>query len=436
MIYATYHLLTRLVFALTFPVFLVYSRLTGKHRVGLRQRLGFYNGDNFPGAGATVVWLHGASVGEVILARPLAVKIKTEFPDITLVLSTTTEQGLKVAQAQLGSMAKCIIAPLDLPGAVARAVEAIRPDIYVCLETELWPNLLMKLRTANTRLFLLNGRLSERSCRRYGLMGNLAREILTGFDAIAAITAVDARRFIDLGADPGQTRVTGNAKYDLPAPASPDATRLNWRQRLGLDEKQPVLIAGSTHNGEEKMLLEVFASLKNTLADLVLIIAPRHLTRFQGIRSFLASVHADYDLLSAVKRGGRRENIIIVDTIGELAELYSAADFIFCGGSLVPRGGHNIMEAAIWGVPVFYGPSMIDFSDATQLLDGRGGIMVKTHWDLAEKIKEHFQKPDLYKKVAKAARLTALSQQGATARQLKPVFDAIRSICSNGVAHD
>jgi 3-deoxy-D-manno-octulosonic-acid transferase len=276
--------------------------------------------------------------------------------------------------------------------------------------------------------------LSERSSRRYGLIKGFLREVLTGFDTIAAITTADGDRFISLGADKDKVTVTGNIKYDLPKPGSTDTLRANWRQQLALDDKQPVLIAGSTHTGEEEMVLEVFHRLESTLTDLVLIIAPRHLTRLQEIRGFLNAAQTDHDILSSVKRNGRQTNIIIVDTIGELAELYSAADFIFCGGSLVPRGGHNIIEAAIWGIPVFYGPSMKDFTDAAQLLEGNGGTMVKTHLELAEKIEELFMQPHLYDQVAKAARLTARAQQGAADQQLAPVFDAIRSMCSNDAA--
>ncbi len=158
------------------------------------------------------------------------------------------------------------------------------------------------------------------------------------------------------------------------------------------------------------MELEVFHSLKSKITNLIVIIAPRHLTRLNEIRTILDASQTDHDLLSSVKRNGRQTNIIIVDSIGKLAELYSAADFIFCGGNLVPRGGHNIMEAAIRGIPVFYGPCMRDFTDARQLLEGNGGIMVNTPWELIEKIEELFSQPHLYDKVADAARLTARSQ--------------------------
>lgn len=434
MTYGIYRLLTRLIFGLTFPFFLAYTGLTGRHRVGLKQRFGLYKGIKPSTKKSPVIWIHGASVGEVMAAKVLATKIKTALPDTRLVLSTVTEQGLKIAQKQLGDMATCVIAPLDLPGAVARATETIRPNIYICLETELWPNLLARLQKSNTRLFLLNGRLSKRSSRRYRLISGFIKKVLNGFDGIAAITAADADRFIGLGANKNKITITGNSKYDQAKPTSADTVRSNWRQKLDIDDNQPVLIAGSTHTGEEKMISEVFHRLEGTMPGLVLIIAPRHLTRLQEIRGALDVSQTKYDLLSLAKRDGRKTNIIIVDSIGELAELYSAADFIFCGGSLVPRGGHNIMEAAIWGVPVFYGSSMKDFADASQLLENNGGIMVNDHLELAEKIEELFQQPHLYAKVANAASLTARSQQGAAEQQLSPVFDAIRSMCSNVAA--
>jgi 3-deoxy-D-manno-octulosonic-acid transferase len=429
--YGIYRLLTRLIFALTFPVFLVYAGITGKHRAGLRQRLGYYASFGKPRkAGKIVVWIHGASVGEVMAAKVLADKIKTGFPDVALVLSTVTEQGLQVARQHFGNMADCVLAPLDLPGAVARAAATIRPDIYICLETELWPNLLARLRANHTRLFLLNGRLSERSGRGYRLLGDFTRKILAGFTAIAAITGADAERFMRLGAEKGKVTVTGNSKYDLPSPVRATALRADWRRRLALTDNQPVLIAGSTHTGEEELLVEVFHNLKRTLVDLVLIIAPRHLTRLPEIKGILHAGHAAHEFLSTVPDKGRRTDLLIVDSIGDLAELYAAADFIFCGGSLTPRGGHNIMEAAIWGIPVFYGPSMKDFADARQLLEGHGGITVATPLELAEKIKELYLQPRQYAQVATAAGLTASSQHGAADKQLAPVFHAIRSIRS------
>lgn len=431
MTYKIYRLLTRLIFAITFPVFLAYTRFTGKHKVGLRQRLGFYQDIIKPKTGKLVVWIHGASVGEVMVARTLAGKIKTVFPDVDLIISTVTEQGLKVAQGKFADMAQCVLAPLDLPEAADRAIETIRPDIYICLETELWPTLLTRLQANNTRLFLLNGRLSEKSSRRYRLIKDFAGKILGGFEAISTISATDADRFIGLGADRDKTIIAGNIKYDLPEPVAPAETRAKWRQQFNLGDKQPVLIGGSTHTGEEKMLLEVFHKLKTTLPDLVLIIAPRHLNRQQDISSDFANSHADHDTLSSIKSRGRLTDIIIVDTIGDLAELYSAADIIFCGGSLVKRGGHNIIEAAMWGVPVLYGPNMKDFNDAQLLLEGNGGLMVQTQVELADKIRELFTNPHLYKKLAAAAGITARSQQGAASKQLSPVFDAITSICSN-----
>lgn len=345
-----------------------------------------------------------------------------------MVISTVTVQGQKVAQKQFDGMADCLIAPFDLPGAVAKAINTVRPDIYICLETELWPNLLTGLQANKTKLFLLNGRLSERSCRRYRRMKKIAGNILAKFEKIAAITDIDAARFIELGADPDKVTVTGNCKYDLSESDKSGATRTKWRQKLNIAEEQPVLIAGSTHTGEEESILFAYRNLVGSIKELVLVIAPRHLSRLPQIKAIFTEAQTKYDLLSSIKSTGRRHDIVIVDTMGELSDIYAAADYIFCGGSLVARGGHNVFEAAIWGVPVFYGPNMKDFTDARQLLEGNGGIMIRNHLELAEEIKNLATNPRLYGKLAKAALLTARTQQGAADQQLAPVFDAIRGM--------
>jgi len=340
-----------------------------------------------------------------------------------------TGYGLRVARERFGELAMCVLAPLDLPGPVKRAVDSIRPDIYICLETELWPSLLTQLHSSGTRLFLLNGRLSERSCRRYRILRSFARKILDGFDCIAAITEADARRFISIGARTKKVTVTGNVKYDLPELPIADEIRTGWQQKLTISKKHPVLVAGSTHTGEESMILEAFRSLKKTIPGLVLIIAPRHLNRLQEVRDILDGTRTEYELLSRTVNKVRRTDIIVVDTMGELASIYSVASYAFCGGSLVSRGGHNLIEAAIWGVPVFYGPNMKDFADAKHLLEENGaGFMIKDTSELVERIQEFSEDPQLLAKVSAAAGRTVLSQQGTASRQLKPVFDAIRSL--------
>jgi len=403
--------------------------LTGKHRNGLGQRLGNYHNVDLPKNDSLVIWLHGASVGEVQAARILAAKIKNRYPSATLIMSTTTEQGRNVATRQLAELATCVLAPLDFPSAVSRAVRFLKPDIYICLETELWPNLLARLKDTGCRMFLLNARLSERSCRRYRRLKGFANKVLDYFDGIAAITEDDGRRFVSLGANPKRLLVTGNAKYDLQEVDSVPFTGNEWREILGLSMDAPVLVAGSTHTGEEEMMLDVFQHLQKDLPGLILILAPRHVNRLKAIREKLTATGAAHESLTEIREHGRKTAIVLVDTMGELSSLYAVASYIFCGGSLVPRGGHNIMEAAIWGVPVFYGPSMKDFANAGELLErSGGGFQVSNTASLIAMIRKMNTDSQNYKYAAKAARQTALGQHGSGDLQLEPVFEIIRDI--------
>jgi len=431
--YGIYRLLTRLSFILLFPGFLVYALLTGKHWKGLGQRLGCYRGILIAAAdGGPVIWLHAASVGEIKAAEVLVTRLRSEIPQAALVLTTMTEQGLQVARQQLNHQVDCLFAPLDLPGAVDRAIRHLRPDLYLCLETELWPNMLAALRKRGIPCFLLNARLSDKSFRRYRRLRSFTSQVLDSFESIAAISAADAERLATLKVAPEKILVCGNVKYDLEPLPDQENIRRDWQRRLGLSADTPVLVAGSTHSGEELLLLEVCRALKRSLPGLVLILAPRHLGRLEPVGDELAGAGAEYDLLSLIKEKGRLHDLILVDTMGDLASLYAVATFIFCGGSLVDRGGHNIMEAASWGRPVLYGPSMKDFADAKALLEaGGGGFQVADCAELLSRIKQLADDPDFYRQAATGAGKTALSQRGAADLQLQPVLAAIRRLGDN-----
>jgi 3-deoxy-D-manno-octulosonic-acid transferase len=350
-------------------------------------------------------------------------------PEANVVITTVTEQGLKLARQSMGRQATCLIAPLDLPGAVNRAIKSIKPDIYLCLETELWPNTLAGLRKSGTPCFLLNARLSERSFRRYSLLNGFTRQVLAHYSGIAAISSADAERLITLGADPGKVTICGNVKYDLASSPDQEGIRQSWQLTLGLSADTPVLVAGSTHGGEELLLLEAFRCIKQEMPTSVLVLAPRHLERLATVQTELAAAGAGHDLLSLIATKGRRSDIVVVDSMGDLATLYSVADYVFCGGSLVERGGHNIMEAARWGRPVLYGPSMKDFSDAKELLEASGGgFQVDNPAELVEKIMRLAGNPALYQRAADGARMCASGQKGAADRQLQPVLATLRSI--------
>ena len=407
MLYGLYQLLGWLIFIIGFPFFLLYSLISGRYREGLGQRLGFLGQKEREPGNAETIWLHGASVGEILLARILIKEMAEILPEADFVLSTVTEQGMEVARKHSGERVRCIYAPLDLKGIVNRSITKIRPLLYICLETELWPAFVFEARRSGVKLVLLNGRLSERSCRRYRLVKGIMSRILACFSLIAVIRDDDAKRYVGLGADPEKVRVLGNAKYDQDMARLAPESEETYRSWLDVKYGQPVFVAGSTHTGEEEMLLGVFQDLKKAsgLQNMVWIVAPRHMQRLNEVEGMLKQRHVPYERLSDVKDSGRRTDTILVDSIGDLVGLYSIASYIFCGGSLVERGGHNVMEAAIFGRPVFYGPSMKDFSDAADLLESAGaGFQVSSPEVLTESILYFMDHPEEYEAAGRRAR--------------------------------
>jgi len=418
--YGLYQVLGWLTFIIGFPFFLFYSLCSGRYREGLGQRFGFLGAEEQKQGQVLTIWLHGASVGEVQLARVLINELSAIVPEADFVLSTMTEQGMEVATKQVGEKVRCIYAPLDLAGIVGRAIDSIRPALYVCLETELWPAFLLQAKSKGVKLVLLNGRLSERSFQRYQLVKGFMARILSCFSMLSVIRQVDAKRYMSLGAEPEKIRVLGNAKYDQDMESLAFEKEEQYRSWLNLKPGQPLFVAGSTHTGEEEMLLAVFQDLKKAsgMQDLIWIVAPRHMQRLTEVEAMLKQKQVSYERWSDVKASGRRTDTILVDSIGDLAGLYSVASYVFCGGSLVKRGGHNIMEAAIMGKPVFYGPNMKDFSDAAELLESAGGgFPVDGPASLTESILYFMDHPEEYEAAGRRAGEVAATQQGAARKQ-------------------
>ncbi|MFC1826827.1 3-deoxy-D-manno-octulosonic acid transferase [Thermodesulfobacteriota bacterium] len=407
---------------------LLYSVCTGRYREGLGQRLGFVGAEWKSHEGAMRIWLHGASVGEVLLARLLIKELSAILPKADFVISTMTEQGMEMARKEAGNKVRCIYAPLDLVGIVERAIRRVQPDMYICLETELWPAFLLQAKKSGSKLVILNGRLSERSFRRYQFAKGPMAKILSCFSMISVIQQSDAKRFMSLGAEPEKVRVLGNAKYDQDIESLAPESEEQYRHWLNLQTGQPLLVAGSTHTGEEEMLLSVFQDLKKAtgMQDLVWVVAPRHLQRLPDVEAMLKQKQVLYQRLSDVKNSERRTDTILVDSIGDLAGIYSIASYVFCGGSLVERGGHNIMEAALFGKPVFYGPSMKDFSDAAELLESvGGGFPVSSPEALTESILYFMDHPEEYNNAGRRAREISATQQGSARKQAELVKDVL-----------
>jgi len=373
-----------------------------------------------------LLWIHAASVGEVQAARALIAVLLDNLPGCQFFLTTMTRQGREAARIRLPEM-RCELAPVDTPQAVRRALREIRPDVYVCLETELWPTMLRETSKAGIPLLLLNGRLSERSFRRYRLLSGFMADLLKKFTAIGVIGEQDGARFRALGA--GQVQVCGNLKYDLPA-ADAAAMQKKYRQLLHPGGKK-IFICGSTRTGEEELLLPVHRRLRTeTAAGLLWIIAPRHLKRLDEVRRLLAQAGLDCELLSDCAVKGRSKDIVLVDSLGELADIYAIGDMNFCGGSLVDKGGHNIMEPVRWHKPVCFGPFMRDNQDAADLVLAAGaGFQVRNANELGDRLAALLRDEQLQKQVCQAAERLARSQQGSAQRQAELVmraFDAAR----------
>jgi 3-deoxy-D-manno-octulosonic-acid transferase len=425
-----YQLLGWLTFIATFPFLLLYIVLTGRYQKGLAQRLGSVDIPEKSVSRSLRIWLHGASVGEVLLAKTLIKELAESFPEAFFILSTVTEQGMDVAHDQLGDEVLCIYAPLDLAGIVGRVINKIKPSIYICLETELWPALLLKARKTGIKLVLLNGRMTERSFSRYQKARRLMTDVLSCFSIISVIQPGDARRFISLGAEPERIRVNGNAKYDQQADSLAQETEETYRAWLNIKKDQPLFVAGSTHTGEEEMLLTVFQDLKmaSGMQEMIWLVAPRHLSRLAEVEKLLQDRNIVFERLSQIKSTARKTDVVLVDLMGDLAGLYSVATYIFCGGSLVDRGGHNIMEAAVFGKPVFYGPCMKDFQDAADLLESVGaGFPVSKPAELTESILYFMDHPEEYAAAGKLARDIVSAQQGSARKQVQLVRELLLS---------
>lgn len=399
----------------------------GRYGYGLEERLGRYPRDAGEAvAGCPTLWIHASSVGEAQAAIILILELLKTCDRGQIILTATTEQGNKLARSRLPASVRCLMAPLDCPQPVRQALQALRPDIYICLETELWPVMLTEVAARGIPLLMLNGRLSERSYSRYGRycrVRSFMHSLLGGFQTVAVISEADGQRFRGLGVPPSRIQVCGNLKYDMEA-AHPQQVRADVRLGLGAAD-QALFVCGSTHEGEEQLLLPVYRRLQAAF-PVLWVLAPRHLERLPVVAEFLDRAGLAFDRYSDLATRARRAGVVLVDTMGDLADLYAGGDYIFCGGSLVEEGGHNVIEAARWGRPVYFGPSMKDFRDAADMLIAAGGgFEVADVGELTALLLHHHAHADLYQAACAQAALVVARQRGAVARQAALVRQAL-----------
>ncbi|MFH1021418.1 MAG: 3-deoxy-D-manno-octulosonic acid transferase [Pseudomonadota bacterium] len=355
------------------PLLFVKVILTPKYRRRSGKRLGFALGESPGGAGSDRprIWVHALSVGEVASARNLVQELRRSYPQGVIVFSSATRAGEFFSRAILQEDVDCFAPfPFDLLWSVKRLLSWVRPDLFVLVETDFWPNFLRELNRRDIPCLLVNGRVSESSLGRYRRFRWLFRPLFNSFQVLAMQTEQDAVSMRQLGVDPARLAVLGNLKYDAALSGSGAKAGLD-RAVLQIPEQALVWVAGSTHRGEEEIIFAAFQKLARSFANLFLVVAPRNVERGAELTA-MAAGHG----LAAFRRslGGRGEgSVLILDTLGELASVYALCDVAFIGGSLVPQRGHNPLEPAVHGKPVLFGPCMEDFAEISRDLLAVGG---------------------------------------------------------------
>jgi 3-deoxy-D-manno-octulosonic-acid transferase len=424
-LYATYLVLTAGLFIFVAPYFWIYTRITGRYRSNIEERLGFVPEKAIKRlSGSPRIWIHAVSLGEVKVAAAIIEALSSMMPDCSLMLSTSTEHGRELAVKTLGGKIPVVYAPVDFIGSVCRALFAVRPDIMVFLETEIWPAWLYEARRRGIKTALINGRISVRSIKGYLKLRRFFQEVLSNFDVLSMITEGDADRIKAMGADPHRIEIHGNAKYDRLIGLTDRGTEGEIREILNIKASQPVLVAGSTRDGEETMVLSAYEEILKAFPGTILIIAPRHIKRTTEIGSLVErrgltyQLRTDFDGVDT-KRTAR---VVIINTFGELFGIYSVGTILFCGASLVPLGGQNVLEPAVWGKMVFYGPSMENFLDARALLEkAKAGVRVSGPAELAERAIWFLRHPEELKNAGGRAREAVLSNQGAAKKHAEVI---------------
>jgi 3-deoxy-D-manno-octulosonic-acid transferase len=424
--YLIYSVLIVLFFLVMSP-YLVYQAVRyRKYVTSLPQRLGILP-VSFNLDGDESIWIHAVSVGEVLTARALLQELRDRYPRLRIFLSTTTLTGYQVARNNLRHIDEVFYFPFDFAFIVRRTLRLVKPRLFIMMETELWPNLLRACRASGVRTLLVNGRISSRSYPRYKLARPFFEHVLANVDRFCMQSEESARRIIDIGADPSRVTVTGSLKFDsLEGPdsiAAADRGRNRVLRYFRIPPDRPVVIAASTLKGEEDVVLEAFQRVRALRASALLIIAPRKPERFDDVEALARSTGLNVARRSELRVDAEpRHDIVILDTIGELAQLFQVATIVFVGGSLVDAGGHNILEPAVFGKPIIFGPHMQNFTEiARAFLDNGAGIEVKNGRELEAMLLELLGDPVRRASLGAAARALVEANRGARGRSLEAI---------------
>jgi len=395
--------------------------LEKKYRRSLGSKFGYMPNDFSPEKlPRPRVWFHAVSVGEVVALSPLLQTMQRLYPHVTIFVSTGTETGQDKARSMIPEADAFLYLPLDFPVFINRVVQRIAPDLFVLMETELWPNLIHRLKKHGSLIALVNGRISDRSFPRYRRLRRFLSPTLKSIDLFLMSSQIDASRIAEMGAPADRVSVTGNTKFDACLREGVPGTADRLRGVLQLNQNDPVWVAGSTHPGEHEIILDAYKKLSAKFPELILIIVPRHVEKTGSIIDAVENLGLNPPFLrSSADQGERRDGrkIIIVDNTGELFQIFSLATVVFMGGSLVPKGGQNILEPAAWGKIVLFGPSMEDFRDARNVLVSVGaGVEIKGVKELVSGIEQILSDPKRAEERGRKGQEEILKHAGSAAR--------------------
>ena len=422
--YWLYSVLLLLALVISTPWWLLEMLRHGKYRAGLGERLGGVADRLVRDAVADTIWIHAVSVGEVLAISRVVEQLKGQLPGWRIVVSTTTDTGQKLARERFG-MDNVFYVPVDLPFAVRAYLRALWPKLLVLAESEFWPNLLHEARLAGAAVAVVNARVSDRSLPRYLRFRKLLTRVLQNVQLFLAQSEEDAKRLVQIGAPAERVQISGNLKFEVKPPAKspivPQFAAALERQHIG-----PVLVAGSTLDGEEAMLLEMFHQVLSRHPEALLVLAPRHPERFEPVASLLAVSGIRYQRRS--QWDGQKSitgGVFLLDSIGELASLYAFADLAFIGGSLVPRGGHNVLEAAQFAAPILVGPHTENFREIIDVFRKADALRIVTPQSLTATVLHLLESRDERLELGRRAADVVCSQQGATERTVRALLELL-----------
>jgi 3-deoxy-D-manno-octulosonic-acid transferase len=403
---------------LSSPYWLVQMLRLGKYRAGLAERFGRVPKCIRIADAQSSIWIHAVSVGEVLAISGLVAGLKEAVPGYRILVSTTTHTGQKLARDRFGTD-NVFYFPLDFAFCIRPYVKALRPALVVVAETEFWPNFLRIVRTSGARVAIVNARISDRSFPRYRRWRGLLSRVLRYVDLFLAQSEEDARRLREISAPPDRVRVSGNLKFDVKPPEEvPVVGQL--RRAIAQSGAGPVVVAGSTVEGEEEQILAAFAAIRGNYPQSLLILAPRHKERFAAVKDILSRSTLQFVPRSAAnQKPSLPGSILLLDTLGELASIYALADIAFVGGSLVARGGHNILEPAHWGVATVVGPHTENFRDIIGIFRQADAVRVAQPDNLADVLLDLVRNDEARRGLGERARKVAEQQMGATQRTLE-----------------